>query len=177
MKNDEVIEQPIEEKEDFSHVNPWVRFFARMFDYALFGFICFIFKKHLFSFYLLSKREYLIPLQFLAWIPLEALFLSVWGYTPGKFLLRTKVSDKWGNKLNFKRALRRSFSVWFRGIGMGLPVINIITMFFSFTKLKTNEITSWDKDEKVLVTHYPIQPIRLIIALVAVIFGFLVDFF
>lgn len=41
----------------------------------------------------------------LLWVPLEALFLSKWGATPGKFLFGLSVSQAEGFKLSYKEAL------------------------------------------------------------------------
>jgi len=58
------------------------------------------------------------------WLFLEALLLSTWGTTPGKWLFKTWVADAMGNRLSFMDALSRSFSVWFMGLGFGLPIVS-----------------------------------------------------
>ncbi len=183
MKDEEIIEpseiivdQPEVEEADYSHVNPWIRFLARLFDYAFFGLVCFIFAKFLPLFGLAFQKEYLIPLQFVLWIPVEAIFISHFKATPGKLILKTQVKDVSGNKLSYKKALIRSFAVWFRGIGMGIPIINFFAMFFAFYRLKINHITSWDKDENIKITHKSIKPIRLGLAVGFIILCVFLEF-
>jgi len=167
-----IVDQPGVE-EDTSRINPYVRWLSRFFDYSLLALLLSL------IYYLIGieKKEFLIPLRFLLWVPLEAFFLSQWGYTPGRLLLKTRVSKLGGGKLDFRLALRRSFAVWFRGIGMGLPVINVITMAIGFSSLKRQGISSWDRDEKTVVFHHFVKPIRIGLALGLILLTFALDFF
>ncbi len=156
-------------KEKISHVNPQARLLARFFDYALFLLGLWVlrilfkggFPAHLF--------EYLIPFEFFTWIPIEAVLLSVWGTTPGKFLLKTKLRQGRKEKLDFQTALKRSFNVWFRGLGMGIPVINVLCMLIASSKLRMQGITSWDREDNLSISHYPIPQWRVIAASLMII--------
>ncbi|MGD2169970.1 MAG: RDD family protein [Chlamydiota bacterium] len=161
MRKDKVIEpseiivdQPRITKEDTSHVNPWIRFLARMIDYSFFGVILSFFPK-VYSFHFT-----MVPLLYLLWVPIEAVLLSSWGYTPGKFLLKTKLSYK-RHRLSLPTSMRRAFLVWFRGFGMGIPFVNLITMLVAYSHLKSAKLTTWDRDEKILITHRPIATLRI----------------
>ena len=61
-------------------------------------------------------------------------------------------------------ALRRSFSVWFRGLGMGVIGLNFFCLMIAYHKLKLLHITSWDRDDRIQVTHYPIGRWRIYFA-------------
>jgi hypothetical protein len=87
------------------------------------------------------------------WIVVESIFLSTWGTTWGKSLLKTQVRDNKGKKLTFYNALKRSFLVWFKGLGMGIPPIFIITLLVSYNELNKKGITSWDGAGNLIVTH------------------------
>jgi len=159
-----IIEQDGTEKETISHVNPKIRFLARFFDYALFIFFLATVRYFITGSTDVIRHESFIPIQFFIWIPLEALLLYVWGTTPGKFFLKTKIIPKKRIKLDYMSALKRSFNVWFRGFGMGIPVINILCLMVAYQRLNFLQMTSWDRDEQTIVTHYPVGQWRIILA-------------
>lgn len=64
---------------DASKVNPWVRFLARFTDYALFSLLLTLIGYFLFPKLNWKRLQFFIPLEFLFWVPLEALLLSKWG--------------------------------------------------------------------------------------------------
>lgn len=160
-------------KENIAHANPWIRFIARMFDYSLFFLLLWSLRMLLHGHYPFMKYEYLIPFEFLAWIPFEAILLFTLGTTPGKWLLRTKLKQGRKEKLDFQTAMKRSFNVWFRGIGMGIPILNLFCLLNAYQKLKIRQVTSWDREEQITVTHYPISTFRLYFAVFVAILGFL----
>ncbi len=155
-------------EEDLVHVSPWNRFLARYFDYAIFSIsllpIMWRFGK------ILIDSKFFHPFSFLLflpskalWIPIEALLISTWGYTPGKFLLRIKLLHN-KKKLTFSKSLKRSFLVWVKGIGLGIPFITIITQFSAYLRLYTRMKTSWDEQEKTTVIQKAVS-LWLIIAI------------
>lgn len=142
-----------------SRANPWVRLIGRFFDYSLFFFgIHFLMK------WVSWPYGNIIPIEFFAWIPIETILLSTIGTTPGKWLLKTELRKGSCRRLPFACALRRSFSVWFRGLGMGIPFVNALCMLSAFYRLRVFESTSWDRDEGIVVTHHPIGQWRLYLA-------------
>jgi len=167
------VEQGSKPKENITHVNPWIRLIARFFDYALFFLLLLASRKFFHGHLPFGKYEHLIPFEFFVWIPIEACLLSTWGTTPGKFFLRTKLKQGKRQRLAFTTALRRSFSVWFRGLGMGIPVLNVFCLLIAFNKLKMFQITSWDRDDHIAVTHYPIGRWRLYVAVFIAAVGLL----
>jgi hypothetical protein len=151
-------------KAEISHVNPWIRLIARFFDYALF-FLLLLASRKLFSGKIpFIRYEHFVPFEFFLWIPIEALFLSTWGTTPGKFFLRTKLRMGKKVRMEYMAALKRSFSVWMRGLGMGIPVLNFFCLMVAYNKLKVFKITSWDRDDHTVVTHLPIGKWRVYVA-------------
>lgn len=167
------VEQPHKPKENIAHVNPWIRCLARYFDYALF-FLLLLASRKLFHGQLpFGKYESLIPFEFFVWIPIEALLLSTWGTTPGKFFLKTQLKAGKRQKFAYMMALRRSFAVWLRGLGMGIIVLNFFCMLIAYNKLRLFGIASWDKDDHVAVTHYPIGRWRIYVAVLVAVTGIL----
>ncbi|HSX11137.1 MAG TPA: RDD family protein [Chlamydiales bacterium] len=160
-------------KENLSHVNPWIRCIARYFDYALF-FLLLLASRRLFHGHLpFGKYEHLVPFEFFVWIPIEALLLSTWGTTPGKFLLGTKLKSGKRVKLDYMGAMRRSFAVWLRGLGMGIIVLNFFCMLVAYNKLRLFGITTWDRDDHTVVTHHPIGRWRIYVAVFVAAAGIL----
>lgn len=168
-----LIDEPFEEKIKPNLVNPWIRFISRMVDYALLSFLLLFLKRWVdFPMYLYS----VVPMQFFLWIPFEVILLSSWGYTPGKFLLKTKVRGQFHQKLSFKQSLKRSFSIWVRGLGLGISFLSILTMLVAFFSLKLRGASSWDREEKLRVEHLFIKPFRLVIAVALIIVGTIFTF-
>jgi hypothetical protein len=107
--------------------HPWRRLLARWIDLSLFTVLAAV---------AMSRIGFLLAL--LLWIPVEAMFLSSWGYTPGKWLTGMRVCNKHGRLLSFDRALNRSFLVWLKGLALGIPFFSWITMLVAYFKLKNS---------------------------------------
>lgn len=160
-------------KEKILHINPQIRLLARFFDYALFLLLLWGLRVLLKGSFPLGLFEYLIPFEFFAWIPIEAVLLSTWGTTPGKFFLKTKLQQGRKKKLDFQTALKRSFNVWFRGLGMGIPVINVLCMLVASSRLRMLGTTSWDREDNIVVSHFPIPQWRIVVASIIVVCSFI----
>ena len=156
-----IIDHPSIE-EDIVHVIPWNRFLARFFDYSIISFFLSYTPLYDYNFF------NFIPLAYIFWIPLEATLMSVFGYTPGKFLLRIKVLHK-RKKLSFSKSLRRSFLVWLKGVGLGIPIIMLIAMVTSYQNLYRNMKTTWDQEEMTLIVQKPVSPYIIIIVAIFLI--------
>lgn len=160
-----------------AQVRPWVRYWARMFDIyiasILAGLVIGIFYPDVLNedgFDLLLGMSVIF-----SWMFIEAVFLSTFGTTPGKWLFKIKLTEANGGGLKFDTALSRSFKVWWRGLGAGFPLISLVTLSVAYGKLTKNSITSWDSDCRVAVAHDRIGTLRVIIAL-TFFFGFLLLF-
>lgn len=165
-------------------VRPWVRGAARLIDfwfvYYTFCFlagvigcvVCYLFGIPLsrpinnISNIENSQISPLGALSLFIWVFVESLLLSTWGTTPGKWLLKINLRDSAGKKLTFKNALSRSFSVWWRGIGIGL--FAPITLIIADIKIRKKGITSWDRDGNFTVTHDDVGILRSMIAVLLI---------
>jgi len=156
-------------KQNIAHANPWIRCIARFLDYALFFLLLLSTRAFFHGKIPFSTYEYWIPFEFFLWIPIEALLLASWGTTPGKFFLRTKLRLGKRERFDLMSAFRRSFAVWIRGIGLGIPVLSFFCLLTAYNRLKIFQITSWDRDDHVTVTHYPIGKWRLYTAVAVTI--------
>jgi len=132
---------------------PWLRFLARMSDYALW---LLALKGLYFTWPTLLpiwKWHSLIRVEYAAWIPLEAVLLWAFGKTPGKWFLRIDLRQGRNERPSFPDALKRSCSVWLRGLGMAIPVISALCMTFAYYRLQTLRITSWDREGQFQIAH------------------------
>jgi hypothetical protein len=80
----------------------------------------------------------------------------------GKWLfgvfLQFSISDAYARRdtrAQLDRALRRSFRVWWEGIGCGFPLLAPVLIAVAYEKLAQNQETDWDFAQDVLVTHGP----------------------
>ncbi len=157
-------------------VRPWTRFFARSFDYLLFSIVV-GFLVGLFAPYEFEINDFLFGyLIVFIWIFFEAIFVSKLGATPGKWIFRTKVLDSSGRKLPFSRALWRSFTVWWRGLGCGIPIVQLATIGIEHGKLTTGGFTTWDKIGGFTVSHEKLSLKRILVILL-IFLGFVLLFY
>lgn len=140
---------------------PWRRFFARMFDVWFFTLsVCMP---------LLFFWAYYFPLSYISLIPKNEILLgmcillaafiadsivySIFGNTPGKALLGVKVRKPDGCKYLAEEYFVRNLYVWWSGLALGIPILNFVTMFMQYRKIKTKGFASYDleKESEVLV--------------------------
>ena len=93
---------------------------------------------------------------------MEALFLKIWGKTPGKAFFRIELKQGRRVRLSYATALKRSFNVWFRGLGMGIPIIIFFCLLVAYQRLRLLRHTSWDREENIVVSHRPIGRWRIV---------------
>ncbi len=161
-----------EEEQVKKWTRPWIRFWARMLDYSLLTYALF-FLSGLFHipFFIVSPMFLPFVGTFL-WIFIEALLLSTWGRTPGKWLFRIFVHVEGGSRPTYAQALARSFGVWWMGMGAGLPIISLITMIVANVKLSNLGKASWDRLYSFDVEHKKIGFFRTFIAVLYFVFLF-----
>ncbi len=161
---------------------PWVRYFARIIDYIVFEFLITILLTFIFllvapsviEWFYYNELTYITYLAFsffiyMSWNFFEALLLSKWGTTIGKWLLGVSLTDSFGNKLTYEDALSRSFQVWIKGMGLGLPIVSIITLIVSYTRLNEEGKTSWDFKGNYVVKHKELKTFCVIIVILIMV--------
>lgn len=157
--------------EGVPQVRPWVRYFARITDMYIFAFAFGLFMGYVGLAAEIPEYAFGLMVPFI-WIFAESLLLSTFGTTPGKWLLGTWVCDAAGKRLSFSDALSRSFSVWFMGMGLGLPVVTLVTLIASYVKLKKEGMTNWDREGPYAIIHERVGVGRVLAVLaLIVIFG------
>ena len=142
-----------ESNEDIkASLRPWSRYFAKSIDSVILFFIAgalFLGGEWLVG----SDSLFMFVLFILAAVvsfALEAIQISKFGTTVGKFMFGITVFKQNGQLLSFDESLKRAFLSWLRS-GLGLPLVSLIMYIYQYNKLMENNITSWDKELKVLV--------------------------
>lgn len=150
---------------------PWVRFFARTIDMFSFSIIAGLILGIIFE--SASKMNgYVLGFIFgILYIFVEPMMLSTWGSTPGKALLNIRLRREDGNRLSYSDALNRSFQVWLRGCGAGIPIVALFTQIGAYNRLRNEGKTSWDHDGHYRYIHKDISSVRIIVVTL-VLFGF-----
>lgn len=164
---------PADEQAD-EDVHAWRRFFARHLDYliwglpggALVGFALAGFSPALYQQSLGWSDQAWTFLAAAAWVPAESFLLTWFGWTPGKWLLSVEVRPKDGQQLRYGETLSRSADVFVRGVGLGLPLIALITQLVAANKLRKNGETSWDASHGFDVRCAELRAGRVLVAVV-----------
>jgi hypothetical protein len=153
-----------------SEPRPWNRLAARLFDYAIWGLVLALLLSELrgagampdaLAFWV--GHPLLAPVLITGtWVPIEALLIAALQTTPGKWLfgcyLQFSISDAYASRdtrSQLRRALQRSFRVWWEGVGCGFPLLAPILIAVAYEKVSQNQETDWDFALDCLVTHGP----------------------
>ncbi|MCF7935157.1 MAG: RDD family protein [Synergistales bacterium] len=147
---------------DPARPRPWVRFWARCADYSLFSMVFFLLLLWgPFALWTARLHPVLVNVLFLGvYVPVEAWMIGTWGTTPGKWLFRVRLAARGGDVVP-ANAFARSFKVWFRGLGFGLPFVPIFTCVVAYRRLQRNGETSWDREEDFTVEHGRVGALRI----------------
>jgi uncharacterized RDD family membrane protein YckC len=137
---------------------PGVRLLARLVDWTLIAIIP------------SAIAAGLSGVSWLVWFPLEALLISRWGYTPGKWLLGIAVRDAQGARLSFRGAFHRNAALWAYGYGAN-TLFGFVTAVLAYASLKRNGATYWDALGGYVVRHRRIGAGRATMAAAVLLLG------
>lgn len=131
---------------------PWRRFWARMFDWWLCGRLWFLIQLLILNIDAAGRPATLgsmilgIIVQLILMLILEPLFLSRWGTTPGKWLLGLYVTHERGRKLSYTEALYRTSGVLVSGMGLAIPIYDLVRLYLSYKTCASGVRLSWDDE-------------------------------
>ncbi len=145
-------------------IRPWVRYGARLIDIFVGVLFLEIGFAVLIPTFFAEHANICALLSLFLWCFVEALCLSIWGTTPGKSLLGVRINMADGSRPVYHLALSRAVNVWIRGLGLGLPLVGLVTMIVAYEKLTTNGITTWDQSGNFTVSHNRIGSVRGLVA-------------
>ncbi len=156
----------IESAENVPQVRPWVRYWARMLDMFIFslpiGFLCSVIAP---DFILQQGSEHILSIVMLfIWVVIEPALLARFGTTPGKWFFKIRLCLSSGEPISYAAALDRSIKIWWRGFGVGIPLVSPVTLVVAYQRLMQNLTTSWDREGGFVVTHEKIGNERVVAA-------------
>lgn len=77
-----------------------------------------------------------------AGVVLSASSFALVGTTPGKYLLGVEVRTFQGERLTFVDAMGREMRILFRGLGLSIPIVNLIAMGVAYGSLTSSGTAS-----------------------------------
>lgn len=77
----------------------------------------------------------------------DAGIYTMFGNTLGKWIAGVKVLSSDGRKLPFKDYLWRNLGVYVQGYGLGLPLVSLVTLIYSWNKASKGEDLGWDRSK------------------------------
>lgn len=146
----------------------WKRFWARMFDYFLFGFIFLVITSHIPNFNEYPFVYFACNLLFA--ILFEAIFIAQTSTTPGKKFLGLHVVGRMERTLSFKTACYRTFWAYVKGLWLGIPVMMFVPAYFSKKVFESTGTTIWDRAANTEIINFPSNMIRKILFVLVFIF-------
>lgn len=139
--------------------HPWRRFFARSLDLSLCSLlwmaVClFLFRWHPDNTWLIRLLNSYVAYGIL--LVTEPVLLCTWGYTPGKWIFGLAVRSPLGQKLTWGKAVDRTWGVFARGEGYGIPFYRLWRKYKCYCQCKDGEPEAWEED-----TSYTIRDTRV----------------
>ncbi|KTC83806.1 RDD family protein [Legionella brunensis] len=150
-------------------VGPWLRLGARTVDNIIFVWILVTLLVLFTPAFADEINEVIFGFVVLfMWVFVETLLLITLGTTFGKWLLKIQITTSDNKKPMFLHSFKRSLKVWFFGLAMGIPFVDIFTLISAYSDLTKRGMTSWDKSEKFIITHGEVSLLRIIIVWVII---------
>lgn len=129
---------------------PWRRFFARSLDGGIYTLLWMAFWGLVMNVNFLDRGLLGDCLDFLMVLVLnlllEPLFLSRLGTTPGKWIMGLRVTDYEDGRLTYEEAMTRTKKVLWRGVGLNLPVVNVVCVWTSRDACLRGETLYWEEE-------------------------------
>lgn len=159
-----------EEEKDLKQTYPWRRFFATNIDLFLIGLPLGVIVGYIFGPMVASSPDYAhladnnlfwLIITMIPFFLMEAAVISAKGSTLGKYIFGITVLTKDGRNLSFSDAATRSFTKFWRGMGLGIPLVSLVAYALCYQGLKKDGELSWDKKSGAVVQHSGIGRLRL----------------
>jgi uncharacterized RDD family membrane protein YckC len=159
---------------------PWPRYWARLFDLTwlsiALGLIVYWIIPDIFGEHAVvdpSYDKFLSLALFPVVLLLGALVQFIFGNTPGKLMAGIRVETTRSGRLSLGQSIKRSLSVWVKGLGLGLPIVVLFAMIACYMTVKAGRLTSWDakNDTRVFDRHSNIYRTLLTFAVTLALAG------
>lgn len=96
---------------------------------------------------ILTQPGSIVAVIFLAFVLamiLNAILIGLTGGNLGKWLFGVRVLDETYRPMGIIKSVKREARVLFHGLGLGLPIVSLITPVVAYRTLKVHGATSWD---------------------------------
>lgn len=166
-------ETPARDTDDSSQ-NPHLlrRFWARWLDLYLFSGIWWL------SMWVTGRnieqlliQPWIMLLHYAPWFAIEALLISRYATTPGKWLLNLKVLNLDGSQLSLQASIIRSARVLLMGIGFGLTGLCLLCQAFGWFSAKRLGRPLWDRAGGHFLDGPPVSQFRITGYVIALLFS------
>ena len=138
--------------ENLSYYCPWRRYFARTLDYTLCFTLWNLFLSTVLRVNILSpstEQNILSVIMSLGLMcALEAVFLHLFGTTPGKAIFGLKLTRSDGSYFGFWDGLWRTSRVMLFGLGLMVPLVSLVTLILSFQRCRHQVSQPWALDDE-----------------------------
>ncbi|MDW7668026.1 MAG: RDD family protein [Bacillota bacterium] len=135
--------------------HPWRRYFARVFDMALYNMTWLSFLVFIFHVNLIGRSSILNLLDSYIAIGmmlfLEPLWLHFFRTTPGKAIFGIRIEDFNGKKLTYRHGFDRTFGVIASGLGFNIPIYNFIRLWKSYNLCIDKKIQPWNESTSYII--------------------------
>lgn len=178
---------PLPEMTTREQGRPFLRFWARAFDYTLVSVLVFVFSKYSYpeiepgeamADFFTRYLEYLQTPEarsvaqvqifaLIAWHFIEGVLIHLIGTTPGKAIFGITVVTEERLRVPVVRSIGRSFFVYFLGVGFYLFPFNIIGMIFSFFRIMATGKCLWDQQLRLAIETKKLSSVRIVLAIAA----------
>jgi hypothetical protein len=166
--------RPTRADESDSSVHPWRRYFARMLDVYVFLLFFFFFLGIAFPRLFEGSDKSLNALYGIFGLGAYAIFegfcMNVFGSSLGKRLYGITTIRTNGDDFPLSVSFKRSFAVWVRGLGFGIPIAAFFTLLVAHRTLTREKQTSWDRDFLCSTSHTKLSALRWFLIVVVWLF-------
>lgn len=136
--------------------SPWRRLFARSFDLTLYG----VFWNGILALGLnvnVTDQTAMwnllnLFLSMVLMLLLEPVLLALTGTTPGKWIMGLRVSDQEDRRLSCRAARTRTWKVLWRGMGLQIPVYDLVRLWKSYQACQAGETLEWEYESDSVLT-------------------------
>ncbi len=130
--------------------SPWRRFFARFLDISLYSlvwdlFLMVILHQNISNFSpMASLMSSFVAL--LLMVVAEPAMLTLFGTTPGKWILGLRVTYDGERRLTYTEGVARTWGVLWRGMGLCIPIYNLVRYWKSYKACEEGDTLTWEYD-------------------------------
>lgn len=133
--------------------SPWQRFWARSLDMAIADLLVVTVLSLVFHVSVISNDSTLFSIgnTILTWLVVflaEPTFLTLWGTTPGKWLLGLRLEDDYGRKLTWGAGFLRCWGVLVTGYGFHIPIYSLWRAWKCYKACREEEPLSYDQENR-----------------------------